>query len=132
MGKGKLEKFGLAAIARVVGGLDLATARVNLSQFVGGRVDVFGKVEKVAKRDGLCRLVVQPGDVPGFIVFADCSGELETARNSKIPKGSLVGIRGKFQSLGTLAVHLVDCQLDKVELQKKKRNATNATPKKGK
>ncbi len=111
MGKGKLEKFGLATIAKAVSGSDVATARDRLSQLVGATVDVFGKVEKVAKRGERVRLVIQPGDVPGFVVFADCPGELETVRNSKIRKGSLVGIRGKFKSFGSSAVCLSDCRL---------------------
>ncbi len=111
MGKGKLEKFTLATIAKIVGGSDVATARLSLSAVVGARVDVRGKVEKVEKRDGKCRLVIQPDDCSGFVVFADCPGELETLKNSKIRKGSLVGIRGKFKSFGSVAVCLNDCRL---------------------
>ncbi len=111
MGKGKLEKFGLATIAKAVSGSDVAMARVSLSQVVNSVVEVSGTVQKRVKRDGQCKLVIEPGDVPGFVVFADCPGELETVRNSKIRKGSLVSVRGKFQTFGAAAVCLSDCRL---------------------
>jgi hypothetical protein len=111
VGKGKLEKFTLSTIAKAVGGLDLKEARLSLSAAVGARVDVFGKVEKVVKRDGKCRLVIQPGDVPGFVVFADCSGELENLVKLRIRKGSSVRVKGKFQTFGAAAVCLSDCRL---------------------
>jgi hypothetical protein len=44
---------------------------------VGAVINISGKVEKVVKRDNQCKLVVEPGNVPGFVVFADCPGELE-------------------------------------------------------
>ncbi len=112
MGKGTVERFGLKAIADALArAADLQSARDNLSQLVNSAVEVSGTVLKRVKRDGQCKLVIQPGDVPGFVVFADCPGELETVRNSKIRKGSLVGIRGKFQSFGASAVCLSDCRL---------------------
>jgi hypothetical protein len=111
MGKGTVKKFGLKAIADAVRGSDVATARDSLSQLVGAVVEVSGTVQKVVKRDGQCKLVIEPGDVPGFVVFADCLSDADTVRNSKIRKGSSVLVRGKFQSYGAAAVCLSDCRL---------------------
>jgi ribosome-associated protein YbcJ (S4-like RNA binding protein) len=111
MGKGTVEKFGLKAIVDALDGSDVATARDRLSAVVGAVVDISGKVQKVVKRDGQCKLVIQPGDVPGFVVFADCISDAETVRNSKIRKGSSVRVKGKFQTFGALAVCLSDCSL---------------------
>ncbi len=111
MGKGTVERFGLKAIADAVRGSDVLTARDSLSQVVGAAVEVSGKVQKRVKRDGQCKLVIEPGDVSGFVVFADCWSDAETVRNSKIRKGSSVSVRGKFQTFGALAVCLSDCRL---------------------
>ncbi len=112
MGKGTVEKFGLRAIADALDGSDVATARDSLSQLVGAVVEVSGKVQKRVKRDGRCKLVIEPGaSVPGFVVFADCRADAETVRNSKIRKGSVVSVRGKFETFGALAVCLTDCRL---------------------
>jgi hypothetical protein len=119
MGKGTIEKFGLKAIADAVRGSDVATARENLSKLVNSVVEVSGTVRKRVKRDGQCKLVIEPGTSPGFVVFADCWSDAETVRNSKIRKGSSVSVRGKFSTFGALAVCLSDCRLDKVGLQKK-------------
>ncbi len=78
---------------------------------VGAVLDIAGKVQKVVKRDGQCKLVIEPGDVPGFVVFADCLSDVETVTNSKIRKGSGVSVRGKFQTFGAAAVCLSDCRL---------------------
>jgi ribosome-associated protein YbcJ (S4-like RNA binding protein) len=112
MGKGTVEKFTLTTIADALErGSDVESARDRLSQVVGAAVEVSGTVLKRVKRDGQCKLVIQPGDVPGFVVFADCPGELETVRNSKIRKGSPVAVRGKFQTFGASAVCLSDCRI---------------------
>jgi hypothetical protein len=111
MSTGKIEKFGLKAIVDALDGSDVLTARDSLSQLVGAAVDVSGKVQKLVKRNGQCKLVIEPGDVPGFVVFADCISDAETVRNSKIRKGSFVSVRGKFQAFGALAVCLSDCRL---------------------
>jgi hypothetical protein len=111
MKKGTIERFGLKAIADALDGSDVGEARDRLSQVVGAAVEVSGKVQKRVKRDGQCKLVIQPGDVPGFVVFADCRTDAETVTNSKIRKGSLVSVRGKFQTFGALAVCLSDCRL---------------------
>ena len=66
----------------------------------------------MVKRDEQCKLVIEPGGaVSSFFVFADCQGDAETVRNSKICKGSSVSIRGKLQSFGASAVCLSDCRL---------------------
>ncbi len=112
MGRGKIERFSLTAIADAVRGLDVATARGNLSQLVGAAVEVSGKVRKCAKREGICRLVIESGDVPGFIVFADCWNDEKVVISRKIRKGSLVSVRGKLLSVGASAVCLSDCRLE--------------------
>ncbi len=111
MGRGKIEKFGLKAIADAVRGSDVQTARVALSELVGAAVEVSGKVQKRVKRDGQCKLVIEPGDVPGFVVFADCLTDAETVTNSKIRKGSSVRVKGKLLTFGASAVCLSDCRL---------------------
>jgi hypothetical protein len=112
MGKGKFERFGLKAIADVLEGSDITTARDSLSELVGAVVEVSGKVLKRVKREGQCKLVIEPGaSVPGFVVFADCTSDAETVSNSKIRKGSAVRIKGKLQSFGSSAVCLTDCRL---------------------
>jgi hypothetical protein len=112
MGRGKIEKFGLKAIADAVRGSDVATARDRLSQVVGAFLEVSGKVEKFVKRDGQCKLVIQPGDVPGFVVFADCILDAAKVQARKIRKGSSVAIRGKLLSFGSSGVCLSDCRLE--------------------
>jgi hypothetical protein len=113
MSIGKIEKFGLKAIVDALDGSDVLTARDRLSQLVGAAVDVTGKVQKLVKRNGQCKLVIEPGDVPGFVVFADCLSDAEIVIKRKIRKGSLVRVKGKFQTFGALAVNLSDCRLQK-------------------
>jgi hypothetical protein len=78
---------------------------------VGAVVELTGKVTKRVRREGECKLVIEPGDVPGFVAFADFTSDADTVRNSKIRKGSPVSVRGKFQSYGAAAVCLSDCQI---------------------
>ncbi len=78
---------------------------------VGAILDIAGKVQKVVNRGGQCKLVIEPGDVPGFVVFADFSEKSETLKKAKIRKGSSVAVRGKFQTFGAAAVCLSDCRL---------------------
>jgi hypothetical protein len=111
MGKGKFKRFSLAAIADAVRGSDVQSARDSLSQLVGAAVEVSGTVQKRVKRDGQCKLVIEPGDVPGFVVFADCLKDAETVTNSKIRRGSSVRVKGKFETFGASAVCLTDCRL---------------------
>jgi hypothetical protein len=112
MGKGTVEKFGLKAIADALRGSDVQTARESLSQLVGAVMEVSGKVQKRVKRDGQCKLVIEPGaSVPGFVVFADCRADAETVTNSKIRKGSSVRVKGKLLTFGGRAVCLSDCRL---------------------
>jgi hypothetical protein len=111
MGRGKIEKFGLKAIADAVRGSDVVKARDSLSELVGAVVEVSGKVQKRVKREAQCKLVIQPDDESGFVVFADCWSDAETVRNSKIRKGSAVRVKGKLQTFGSSAVCLSDCRL---------------------
>jgi hypothetical protein len=111
MKKKTLEKFSVSAIADQIGAVGVESARVALSQLVGAAIEVSGKVLKRVKRDGQCKLVIEPGDVPGFVVFADCWSDAETVRNSKIRKGSSVAVRGRLHSFGGRAVCLSDCRL---------------------
>jgi hypothetical protein len=121
MGKGKFERFTLAAIADALDGSDVETARGSLSAVVGAVVEVSGTVQKRVRREGECKLVIEPGaSVPGFVVFADFSEKSETIKSAKIRKGSGVSVRGKFSTFGAVAVCLVDCQLQQPATQKKK------------
>jgi ribosome-associated protein YbcJ (S4-like RNA binding protein) len=94
---------------------------------VGAVLDVAGKVQKVVKRDGQCKLIIEPGNAPGFVVFADFSEKSETVRKSKIRKGSLVSVRGKFQSFGASAVCLSDCRLQRFATLKKENGKPDKT-----
>ena len=78
---------------------------------VGAVLDIIGKVQKVVRRDGQCKLVIEPGNAPGFVVFADCFYDAEIVINRKIRKGSAVSVRGRFASYGARAVCLSDCRL---------------------
>jgi hypothetical protein len=112
MKKPKIETFGLTAIQAVLSNAtDLQTARKSLAFAVGAAVDVSGKVQKLVKREGQCKLVIEPDDESGFVVFADCLSDAETIIKRKIRKGSLVQVKGKFQTFGALAVNLSDCRL---------------------
>ncbi len=86
-------------------------AKSVLPFVVGAILDIAGKVQKVVKRDGQCKLVIEPGNAPGFVVFADCPGELENLSKLNIRKGSPVSVRGKFETFGAAAVCLSDCRL---------------------
>jgi primosomal replication protein N len=107
----KIEKFSLQAIADAVSGSDLPSARLRLSFAVGSLLEVSGKCLKRVRREGLCRLVIEPGDVLDFVVFADCLSDTETVIKRKIRKGSLVRVKGRLQSFGAMAVCLSDCRL---------------------
>ncbi len=64
MEKCKVEKFSLTTIKDLLSKSDLDAVRLNLSQLVGVAVlEVSGKVRKCAKREGICRLMIEPGDV---------------------------------------------------------------------
>jgi hypothetical protein len=119
MKQGSIEKFSLRAIAGAVSRDDVQSARDSLSELIGAVVEVSGKVQKVVKREGQEKLVIEPGDVPGFVVFADCRTDAETVRNSKIRKGSSVSLRGRFASFGSFAICLNDCRLQQVGTLKK-------------
>jgi hypothetical protein len=124
MGKGTVEKFTLTTIADALErGSDVESGRDRLSQVVGAAVEVSGTVQKRVKRDGQCKLVIEPELASGFVVFADCLKDAETVRNSKIRKGSRVSVRGKFQTFGAAAVCLSDCRLQQVATQKKEKFA---------
>ncbi len=127
--KGTIEKFGLRAIADALDGSDVATARGNLSQLVGAVVEVSGKVQQRVKREGQFKLVIEPGDVPGFVVFADCLSDAENLTKLHIRKGLLVRVKGKLRTFGASAVCLSDCRLmpeGEVRIKKEngKRNKT--------
>jgi hypothetical protein len=130
MKKGSIEKFSLKVIAAAVSREDLPMVRAALSGMIGAMLDVSGKVQKVVKREGQEKLVIEPGDVPGFVVFADFRGELEMLRKVKVRKGSPVTICGKFVSFGASAVCVNECKLDKVGLQKKGKAASSCSTKK--
>jgi hypothetical protein len=62
--------------------------------------------------------VIEPGDVPGFVVFADCLSDALTVKARKIRKGSPVSVKGKLQSFGASAVCLSDCRLMRINTNK--------------
>jgi hypothetical protein len=111
MKKGTLERFLVNAIKAAVTDSDLQTARNSLVFAVGSAVDVSGKVLKRVKREGQCKLVIQPDNAPGFIVFADCRTDEKAVIARKIRKGSLASVRGRLHSFGGRAVCLSDCCL---------------------
>ena len=108
----KIEKFSLQTIADAVRRGDVESVRSLLSFASGAVLDVSGKVQKVVERGGQFKLVIEPGDVPGFVVFADCLSDAETVRNAKVRKGSSVAISGNLQSFGWSANCLTNCRLD--------------------
>jgi hypothetical protein len=107
----KIEKFTLQTIADAAKGTDIEAVRSLLSFASGTVLNVAGKVRKVVKRDSQLKLVIEPGDVCGFIVFADCLSDAETVKNAKIRKGSTVAIRGNLQAFGWSAICLNNCRL---------------------
>ncbi len=109
MKKPKIEKFELSTIADALSRLDIREARASLLFARGSVLEVSGTVQKVIKRDGQYKLVIEPDDTTGLIVFADCQGDAENVKTRKIRKGSAVQIRGKFQTFGSEAVCLSDC-----------------------
>ncbi len=76
-------------------------------------------MQKVVKRKGQLKLVIEPGDVTDFIVFADCRTDAQKLRKPEVRKGSFVSIRGELQSFGWSALCLIDCKLDEVRRKKK-------------
>ena len=110
MRKQKLEKFGLAAIQKVVSNSDIHEARELLAFAIGSSVSVSGMVLKLVKRNNQCKLFIQPYDEP-LTVFADCSDEAEAVTTLKIKRGSRVKILGRLQSFGFQSVNLSDCRL---------------------
>ncbi len=81
---------------------------------VGAVLDIAGKVQKVVRRDGQCKLVIEPGNALGFVVYADCTSDAVAVKAQKIRKGSTVAVRGKLLSYGAMAVCLSDCRLEQV------------------
>jgi hypothetical protein len=78
---------------------------------VGAVLDVAGKVQKVVRRDGQYKLVIEPGNAPGFVVFADCTSDAENLTKLDLRKGSSVRVKGKLGTFGISAICLTDCRL---------------------
>ncbi len=108
----KIQTIGLATIQTSVTRSDVQTARAALSFAIGASVDVSGVVLKRVKRNGECKLVINPDNTPGLTVFADCKADEQTVITRKIRKGSTVTLHGKLQSFGNQSVCLADCRLD--------------------
>jgi hypothetical protein len=111
MKKKTLEKFSVSAVADQIGAVGVESARLVLAFALGSVLDVGGKVQKVVKREGLCKLIIESDNAPGFVIFADCPGELEKIKAQKIRKGSLASVRGRLHSFGGRAVCLSNCRL---------------------
>ncbi len=79
--------------------------------FVGAVLDVAGKVQKVVRRDGQCKLVIESSNAPSFVIFANCTSDAEKITKYNLRKGSSVVIRGKLLSYGARAVCLSDCRM---------------------
>lgn len=76
-----------------------------------GRIlSISGRVEKVVKREGQCKLVVID-EGSGFRIFADCMNDVENVKTRKVRKGSKVALQGIVDTFGTSAVCLSDCKL---------------------
>jgi hypothetical protein len=110
MRKGKVDKFGLDAIQKVLTNADIETARESLAFAVGASVDISGTVLKRIKRENQCKLFIAP-DNNRLTVFADCASDAQTVISRKIRKGSKVSITGKLFSFGYQSVNLSDCRL---------------------
>jgi uncharacterized protein YdeI (BOF family) len=110
MRKGKVDKFGLDAIQKVLTNADIETARESLAFAVGASVDVSGTVLKRIKRDNQCKLFIA-ADNARLTVFADCKTDEKTVIGRKIRKGSKVSISGKVFSFGYQSVNLSNCRL---------------------
>ena len=130
MKKTTLEKFSVLAIADQIGAVGVESARSVLAFALGSVLDVGGKVQKVVKREGQCRLVIESNTVPGFVIFADCTSDAKAVRDSKIRKGSSVSVRGKFETFGAAAVCLSDCQLLPIGNTKNRKETGNGKAKK--
>jgi hypothetical protein len=135
-----LEKFGVRTIADAVDRFGVGAARERFAGMIGAvALDVSGVVAKVVKREGEEKLVIEPGDVPGFVVFAVFPGGLENLTKPyflkaeklkklknksvfgvKIRKGSTVTISGKLASFGASAVCLNDCRFAEVRAKKER------------
>jgi hypothetical protein len=123
----KIDKFSLATIGDTIRRLpDLAAARLELAFAVGAAVEVSGTVQEIVKGDGRFKLVIQPEDVPSFVIFADCPGELKSKKKlakASIRKGTRATVRGALVSFGGRAVTLSDCHLtDAGDRPKSKQN----------
>ncbi len=105
-----INKLTSGTIAETIRRSDVKAARVELAFAVGAAVEVSGMVRKVVKRDGLCKLVIEPDEVLCFVVFADCPGELENLIKSKIRKDSRATVRGSLLSFGACAVNMAACR----------------------
>ncbi len=110
MRKPKIETIGLATIQTTVSNTDIETARTALCFALGASITITGRVEKRVKRNELCKLIINP-DNAAMQIIADCKGDESSVISRKIRKGSLVSVRGKFQTFGALAVCLTDCRL---------------------
>jgi hypothetical protein len=129
MRKGKIDKFGLAAIQTVLTNADIETARKSLAFAVGASVDVSGVVLKRIKRDGQCKLFIAP-DNDRLTVLADCASDAQNVISRKIRKGSKVEICGKLESFGNQSVCLSGCRLQG-KAEKEQRQNKERTPKRG-
>jgi hypothetical protein len=111
MKKKTLEKFSVSAMADQIGAAEVEPSRSVLAFALGSVLDVSGKVQKVVKREGLCKLVIESDNAPGFVIFADCRSDAENYTKLHIRKGSVVSVRGKLETFGGRAICLSACRL---------------------
>jgi hypothetical protein len=110
MEKQKIKTISLSRIQTSVTRSDIETARQSLAFAIGASVDVSGVVLKRVKRDGACKLIINP-DNAAMQIIAECKGDEETVITRKIRKRAKVSIIGKLQSFGNQSVCLADCHL---------------------
>lgn len=112
MPKDTNKTFTLKTIIDALGAFDLDEARRKLSDAVGSRLSISGKVLKVVKRDEQLKLFIETEtNERKFNVFADCLNDAENVKRAKIRKGSKVTLSGAFRTFGIQSACLSDCKL---------------------
>lgn len=85
--------------------LGLDQTRQNYQAFTGARITVSGKIEKIIKRGGQIKLLIQAE----MKVICDFSEKADFLLHIK--KGQTVSVSGNFQSFGFESICLDKCQV---------------------